>query len=74
MHLTPYVTPYLGVYRAPRHDGFWLRDFWSALEDYERRLLPAATALYGGPSHLVFMEGVALTDDGTGVVFVGWGS
>ena len=28
-----------GIYRAPRDGKFWLRDFWSALEDYERRHL-----------------------------------
>jgi len=28
-----------GVYRAPRDGTFWLRDFWSTVEDYERRLL-----------------------------------
>jgi hypothetical protein len=37
-----------GIYRAPRDGTFWLRDVWSAMEDYERRIL----LFYGLEGHL----------------------
>jgi len=72
-----------GVYRAPRDGTFWLRDFWSAVEDYERRLLPTGELFerLALPSDdpkdfdtdRMYYEGVGL-DEGTGVVFLSWGS
>ena len=37
-----------GIYRAPRDGTFWLRDVWSAMEDYEQRIL----LFYGLKGHL----------------------
>ena len=50
-----------GIYRAPRDGTFWLRDFWSAVEDYERRLL-----LFNGVDGVngyVFVDNIRLLGD-----------
>ena len=58
-----------GIYRAPRDGTFWLRDFWSAVEDYERRLL-----LFYGKDHVTdhsSIDGICADKDGIAIV---WGS
>jgi hypothetical protein len=59
-----------GLYAAPRDGGtFLVRDLWSAIEDYERRLVAAGLE----DEHHVMLDDVHL-DERTGIVVAMWGS
>ena len=59
-----------GIYRAPRDGTFWLRDLWSAMDDYERRLL----LFYGIEGHVTdysLIDDIIVDGDSIGFI---WGS
>lgn len=67
MHFFCYLA---GIYRAPRNGTFWLRDFWSAMEDYERRLM----LFYGVEDHVTdhrFINSITVSGD---TIVLHWGS
>jgi acyl-CoA synthetase (AMP-forming)/AMP-acid ligase II len=59
-----------GIYRAPRDGTFWLRDVWSAMEDYERRIL----LFYGLEGHLTDHTSIDDISIGEDMISLIWGS
>lgn len=59
-----------GIYRAPRDGTFWLRDLWSAMEDYEQRLLRFYGVEEHGTSHR-YIDDIIVSAD---TIYPVWGS